>query len=1025
MGKIKIQAANISKTISKEYTSVAKTIIEEAEHLVKEATVEKIELNSNAAINLHSEAGIKHEDYSPVDPEPVYEEITEISLTSTFALEQLQKMAKKDSRYSFIYHIKKTYGKYFSNAAIEKLYNDAKNGAVANPEIKVVRFISPPNAGGAYHNDSQEILISHRLIDQALEDNDKMGELMVVLIEEFGAHVNWLLRNTYTAEADKPKLKPRKSIHNDYGAKFASFVLNINFLDTQNQTFAQLTDTITQYENDEETGTTTTEQELIWDYQDIHVQLNEYVDQGRQNKSDIAGNYNFYKAGRIEGDDKYGHLDIEEKALTEVLKKVFLIKNDTEIKEIIHKIYLGNWLRDYSQVIDPGMVRPLSDKIIQKSKNGTVSCTPLPTKEEQENCEKDNLEKVNDPVDVEVPKDYQILGSDPELLRPSTWVEPKIIYEDVSMRPVTWSRETLTSLVKLLAVQEFMHTKEDGALTKDNYEDLLTHFEEEYIEITPKLLGVYRPEEHIDNPKSKESKAEAPYLNYNTENPDADFVESPDDMGFVGDPYTKDPKNLELGINKTYGMKNYIRTDLDATKYSTKRTAYDYVVYKIEQACVQNPNFDKIEPMIHFGAALHVLEDYFAHSNFSEISAAKVSNNDRVFPWVDKVPHKGDSSFNYDVFAKKDPKAAQVYLDKENTGSVIRRSEMKFDPSVIKKNDYNHIARFIPLVTGTFGKLDMMASLLPILEKHFSIKIEDYSRIDSGERTFKDVLAREILKDMDEAQDVDGSGTKDNTYTKRFENLLSLRDSYADAKKIIPSRLRESFHTLMEYVGAMLNFSFYMMLRAFGANIKDAQLVLQEQLLEAEKNGGVISIGTDPSHTQIAKDEPGKPMHKLSAKLAVYVVRYMGTKMFKFWKGDPSVSKQDILDAVDTLFHHPAASSWQDKMVKEWCDSNSSLLCQASTPSVIIDTIITSIEEMNEFTGNLIKTSKDDKKETSLIESILDTYDKDGQLIGLYNKLLQDGKALLEKAIEIRENSNYSKYYRPYHCPQPQKKEKK
>lgn len=1020
MGVIKIQATNINKTISENYTSVAKTIIEEAEQVVKEATVKKMELNSMSAINLRSEDGIKYESYNPVEPEPIYEEVTEIRIASTFALEQLQKMAKKDSRYSFIFHFKKNYGEYFTNEAIESLYDDAKNASVTNPEIKVVHFISPPNVGGAYNNETQEILVSKKLIDEALEDNDKMGELMVVLIEEFGAHVNWLLRNTYTPEADKAKLKPRKAINNDYGAKFASFVLNINFLDTQNQTFAKLTNSVTKYENDVETSNTEENKDLVWDYQDVHIQLNEYVNQARQNKSDVAGSYNFYKAGRIEGDDKYGHLDIEEKALTDVLKKVFLIKDEKEIKTIIHKIYLGNWLRDYSQVIDPAMVRPLSDKIIEKSKGGTVNCTPLPTKKAKDNCEKEKLNTINTKVALELPTDYNILGEKAELWNPSTWVDPKIIYKDVSLRPVTWSRETLTNLVELLAVKEFMHTKEKGALSKENYDHLLKHFKEEYIEITPKILGVYRPEEHIDNPKSTESKAEAPYLNYNMDDLDADFVESPDDMGFVGDVYDEDPRNLELGINKTYGMKNYIRTDLNSKKYSTKRTAYEYVVHKIEQACVSNPKFNKVEPMIHFGAALHVMEDYFAHSNFSEISAAKVSNNDRVFPWVDKI-----NSFNYDVFAKLPPKKAKAYLLKDSTSSIISHENVKVDTSVLTKNDYNHIARFIPLVTGTFGKLDMMASLLPILEKQFSIKIEDYSRIDSGQRTFNDVLVKEVLKGLDESQDVDGSGTKDDTYTKGFENLLSLRDGFADGKKVIPKPIRESFHTLMEYVGAVLNFSFYMMLRAFGANISDAQLVMQEQLLEAKNNNGIISIGTNPSHTQIAKDEPGKPMHKLSAKLAIYAVKHMGTKMFKFWKNDPSVTKKDILDAVDTLFRHPAESSWQDKMVKEWCNANQSLLCKASTPSVIIDTIITSIEEMNEFTGDLIKLSKDDKKETSLIESILDTYDKEGQLIGMYNELLKNGKRLLEDAIKVRENSNYSKYYRPYHCPMPPKKEKK
>ena len=1006
MGIIKITAKNIHKVITEDYTSIAKSLLEQAESISKEATVENLEWHSQTSIDLKSSDGIIHKSYSPEEPsiefEPykdetihreviqniVYEKKTTLTLESDYAVTQLQKVARKDSMILFTYVFKRIYGEYFSIETLSKLYEDAKNKAsILQPKIIISKDKILGNYA-AYDNKTQQILISSAFILKALDDNDTMGELLVALVEEHGHHINWLLRNHY---GTNDKTKPRKRLHGDIGAKYSYQIIDINAIETQEQAFGSVSIKIDEYENEKLTNSTTKDEKLIWKYRNFHTNLKQHVNSVRQNTSDsdYSKRYNFYKAGTIDvGHGHYGHQDIENEALKKTLIKDFNIRNEDEIKKILHKIYLGNWLRDYSQMIDPGIIRPLSNAAIAYSKGQPLNSLGALGKLNTGNPS-------NAPVKVDIPKDVNLKYKG-ELLSPSTWLDfsTNVVYEKVEIRPITWSRGLMTQIVKNLAMREFMEIK-DHSLTKDNFEDRVKAFEKEYFDIDEKKLGVYRPDEHIDNPKTDP-------IDKNAHNPK---LNTGDAYGFVGQ-----PSKEEMRIGMAYGMKNYIRADKSSSGFSTKRTAYEYVEQKIKAAAKSNPNFKDAHLMADFGAALHVIEDYFAHSNYVEIAASKVSKNDRVFPWIDKIenpkPYVGSIDFNYDKFAKMEPSKAVQFLAKKSTPSIVDKSHTKIDTAI---GTYNQIARFIPVVTGTFAELDMLASLMPILkDKVFSIEISPYYNLKPGDRTDNDALLLEILKDLDESQSID-KGQKSTDYVDGFKRFLEYRDLMEEGKEHVPKIIREKFHYFMERISAMLNFMFFHLIKIIAGKLGDAQLLLQQQVEQAEL--GTISIGTDPSHTQIAKDDPGKPMHELSALLAVEAVRSVGEKMFACWKG--KITVQEVLDEVDRIMQHPAKSTWQDNMVAEWCKKNPKKLCKATSPSVIIDAIIDSITELDEFNNKLIGMLE--TAPNKAMESILEEIDPDGKLITSLKKLSNKNAILLKRAKLASKNYN-KKYYKPQYC---------
>jgi outer membrane protein OmpA-like peptidoglycan-associated protein len=122
--------------------------------------------------------------------------------------------------------------------------------------------------------------------------------------------------------------------------------------------------------------------------------------------------------------------------------------------------------------------------------------------------------------------------------------------------------------------------------------------------VTPQRLGVYRYEEHIDNPKGLTDGTavdarlnRAPVAGLNTVNPE------------------------------TWLMR-YIDQDVNGHP-----SALSYMQGELRAALREGPT---TEGRRRFGQSLHVLEDYFSHSNFMELALRQAGHNE-VFPFAGRV----------------------------------------------------------------------------------------------------------------------------------------------------------------------------------------------------------------------------------------------------------------------------------------------------------------------------------------------------------------------------------------------------
>jgi|GEM_PF-1660572 len=488
----------------------------------------------------------------------------------------------------------------------------------------------------------------------------------------------------------------------------------------------------------------------------------------------------------------------------------------------ILQIYYGNWLRDYSSVITGSTVgfdKPDRDKLID--------------------------------------------------LNP----RPKAVTNYMSDFFSKPSQDSWVKIITLLAANEFVYKKSPN---NHNILDHVRTLSKTYDTPTKNIVGLYRPEEHIDNPKALMDESS---LSSSTLDSPVNYTYSK--ISTSGGPVEYVTKQLYIGesldsLKITSKMKKYIK---NTVSNDTRPSSYRYFGEQMRLAKKKGKNKTGFR---HFGAALHVLEDFYAHSNFVEVALIKLGHK-KVYPWVD------------------------LYID----GTTIPSSNID--------------ACKIPVVTGYFGQLDIIASLAPkIAQDFFPTSYQAYKQLNPGDRTLMDELIIIVLDDYIGKEE----GMKDS---EKFSFLTfgykEMKANYLDYLKIL-DLIRKAeqlpfigstittYKKTLDILSQTISFLPNLVISSILNSLDDAVQSRQTQ---------TGTIGTNPSHTQLAKDHADHHFNDLAGYLAHIVVKRVGELMKKCWKGDKSVTIESIIDLVgERYFVHPCDVDWIDNHIKEWAGKNSS-----------------------------------------------------------------------------------------------------
>ena len=910
------------------------------------------------------------------------EDAIDVTMTSDYAMVQAREFAKQFTHASFYMFMSRFFGEEVPIVAYKKLYDALSNGEYINPGISVKKYYGDnasfykeveQQSDGSYEVTCVEMRIGESIIRAATQgETDEiktaaLAKIFTRFLEEYGHYLDYLLRYVYSFVAGDPDW--------DEGAEMAHLMIKELKKNQKNEqrekkkemklTYSQakvkkaknyFLTTYNPFEDSKlEFGKANVDGKEYTLALDLNGIQTTFSDEKERIKADIKTVNEEYFASGL-GNPKfehYGHLGIE---------KVLEDKGIVDDKRLSH-IYLGNYMRDMSQVI-------------------TTLFTHL------KDDEKAKLDKV----------DKELYGFE--------WMD--------SIKP---SREALSKVVELLAANQMYsivrgedatsaiggvgrEIMDPAALSDSQVKDTVEKttlnlglkgiqvalnyrlFIKHYGGFSPEELGVYRPEEHIDSPL---------YAVVYDKFTDDIFYGLPEEKPAIGSFYgmkrhirneenciEKDSETLGKGTGKYAGGKmptavSYMESQLTAFYNAYENAGGDEMA--------QNRAFRLL------GNALHVLEDFFAHTNFVELSLIKLGIS--VYPWVDiQDPYltnypPANESFEVEQFKKKNYKEQKerVFKDKEEIGRSYYEfkaldefavkgfyfSSRSGDPLVERiyiakeQSDGTYLVKpalngrlvragteyikQLPLVSGYFSSLDSAHSLIHVLEKGIKIKEITFKAIvmDNDGITgsnwegfaldLTDMIVLHILVDLKHSQkEKNKSGAETGV---DYSTLLELYTTFIEYRQILISAVAALKRgnavniILIDIVGRLINGA-----QAAVTNMVKKILIETFELLAkgtlAYQNMEVDRpIGTDPSHSQVAKDHTEHPLHSLAANQARVAVAGVGLVLKEYLDQkrklyiekifpEKPVKAKEFIEAAKKYMVHPAQSHWMDTITEKW-----------------------------------------------------------------------------------------------------------
>ncbi len=591
----------------------------------------------------------------------------------------------------------------------------------------------------------------------------------------------------------------------------------------------------------------------------------------------------------------------------------------------IFQTYYGNWLRDFSQVNIGMLIAPPPDII------------------------KELAAKTN-----------------------RSLAEQKIL-DEVGTK---LTQDAMVTIIELLASKEFFHNikpSESSKVTYENRFQYVRNFMMEYGTLTRDILGIYRPEEHIDNPKGLEddSAINSSYAYFDYEYPLGVSTRT-----FLYKGEDKESLKIDGGSNMISpacdptGLKYYIFQDISPQQPSSpgaipseimydRPAATTYMKQQLELAIASGRNKKGFR---HLGAALHVLEDYFAHTNFAEITMIKLGKT-AVYAWVDTVEETNNNV--------NTPKTAE---ELQNPAYRVVNP-----PYTCKYEDMSLLATHIPIVTGRFLMDDTIASIVPKIAQVFPLDIEGYYEMKEGERSFGDLLILMVLKDLSathgalpEEDRPSIFGVTASGLLEGYEYYLSVVDGWRYVRSLpILEVIRYLPDRALHWIGQIMKFYRNLLINLF--------VPLADDAIKEAQSDYDWDHGTNPSHTQLAKDPADHPLNPLAGQLAVAAVKDVGTRIKAAWNGEGPTGKEIADDVAATYFVHPCKTQWMDEIVLEWMKKNADAVKAAERRSwadlliKILDPYFPSPREVKEVIteGNVIDVIVDGVKKVISLEDLI------------------------------------------------------
>jgi len=407
-------------------------------------------------------------------------------------------------------------------------------------------------------------------------------------------------------------------------------------------------------------------------------------------------------------------------------------------------------------------------------------------------------------------------------------------------------------------------------------------------EVTAERLGCYRPEEHIDNPK--------------------DYADNVDARQY--DRRLRGPVNerKELVIDPVVGLKAYIASEnlgIDTSAGLVRKLFGRSIQLGRRYARSQNKD-DLYEALRLLGTGCHCLEDYSAHSNYTELALIELGERD-VFPHVGR--------------------ACQIHIQGARHPVY-------------------------PIVTGTFGGVDFLHSVTGEFDdKVTQSEIQELEGTlrnaqNQGENTslIQDLLSKlpdGIFGGKDEAgkaHELQTNAAQQQMASTRISprkpeewlqyvrnvqtQVYPILEWHDDIMKSIMETVEKVpiLPDLIEQIQDQINMFVFSLLAPFVLPVigqvktelnTGSSTIIQSSL---EKQHVVFSDDhcSDPTHSMLSKDHFSNVLNEPAGKIAGQVLRWAVPQLIACWDDERIDVDRTLNRIIRGVFHHPALRDYGD-----------------------------------------------------------------------------------------------------------------
>lgn len=406
-------------------------------------------------------------------------------------------------------------------------------------------------------------------------------------------------------------------------------------------------------------------------------------------------------------------------------------------------------------------------------------------------------------------------------------------------------------------------------------------------EVTSERLGCYRPEEHIDNPKDYADNIDARQYDRRLRGP----VD----------------ERRELAIDERNGMKNYIASEDVGIETSAGlvRNLFGRAIDLGRKYKHSKNKADFYEALRLLGTGCHCLEDFSAHSNYTELALIEMGERD-VFPHVGRRTQMeirgarhpvypivtgtfGGVDFLHSVMGEFNDKATQSELE-ELEGAIGHAQNS--DTSLLK-----NILNKIP--PGVFGSDTDQGKKADELQANSNAAQMQNMHITPKE---PEEFTKQINQIMKEIYPI----------IEFHDNIMQSISNAIDKIPVLPDLIEQLQDQVNLFVFSLL--APYIM--PIISQVKNELHTGSSEVIKSSRDHQMAVFqddsDTNPTHSMLSKDHFSNVLNEPAGKVASQVLKWVVPQIVECWDDERADIARTLDRIVNGVMHHPALREYGD-----------------------------------------------------------------------------------------------------------------